>query len=120
LTDFQIRKFCDCFGQELEAQTCEYCQQTKPVKCVTHDMENWKQCHDCGTIYPKYEAKMESEIENVVETSTNPFDEGKSIVGLGNKKPKNRYQKMKERIEKEKDKDIKAEQKKGNIVTVIE
>jgi hypothetical protein len=46
--------------------------------------------------------------------------EGKSITGLGNKKPKNRYQKMKERIEKEKDEDIKAELREGNIVTIIE
>jgi hypothetical protein len=59
-----------------------------------------------------------------VETSSNPFDHGKSIVGLGNKKPKNRYkkqrQKLLDRIEKEKDSDIKAELKKGNIVEIIE
>jgi hypothetical protein len=28
----EITKFYDCFGQEIEGQTCEYCQQTKPVK----------------------------------------------------------------------------------------
>jgi len=28
----EITKFYDCFGQEFEGQTCEYCQPTKPVK----------------------------------------------------------------------------------------
>ena len=28
----EITKFYDCFGQEIEGQTCGYCQQTKPVK----------------------------------------------------------------------------------------
>jgi hypothetical protein len=48
----------------------------------------------------------------------------KLFVGLGNKKPKIRCQKEKQRlldrIEKEKDEDIKAELKKGNIVEVLE
>ena len=89
-----------------------------PGEIVTADKDNWKQCHNCGTIYPKYEAKMESEIENVVETSTNLFDEGKSIIGLGDKRKKkeNKFEKIKERIEKEKDEDFKAELKKGNTV----
>jgi hypothetical protein len=51
--------------------------------------------------------KKESMLQDFVETSDNPFDSGKSIVGLGNKKPRNRYQKERqrllERIEKEKD-----------------
>jgi hypothetical protein len=25
-------RFYDCFGQELEAKTCEYCAETKPIK----------------------------------------------------------------------------------------
>jgi len=41
------------------------------------------------------------------------FDAGKSITDLGNKKPKDRYQ-------KEKDSNIKAELKKGNILEIIE
>ncbi len=44
-------------------------------------------------------------LQNFVETTDNPFDAGKSIVGLSNKKPRNRYQsqgeKLLERIEKE-------------------
>ena len=55
-------------------------------------------------------------LQEFVETSTDPFSQGKSITGLGNKKLKSRYQKMKERIEKEKDKDIKAELREGNVI----
>jgi hypothetical protein len=68
--------------------------------------------------------KKESMLQDFVETSDNPFDSGKSIVGLGNKKPRNRYQKERqrllERIEKEKDPDIRAGLKTGNIVEIIE
>jgi len=95
-----------------------------PGEIVTDDKENWKQCHNCGQIVPIYEAKKESKLQDFVETSDNPFDSGKSITGLGNKKPKNTYQKERqrllERIEKEKDSDIKAELRKGNIVEIIE
>jgi hypothetical protein len=31
--------------------------------------------------------------------SSNPFDQGKNIVGLGNKGRKNKYQKMRERLQ---------------------
>ena len=46
-----------------------------------------------------------------VETSDNPFDSGKSITGLGNKKSANRYQKERQRLLEwieEKDPNIKA------------
>jgi hypothetical protein len=58
-----------------------------------------------------------------VETSTNPFEQGKSLVGLGNKVEKTPFkkqrQKLNDRIEQEKDEDIKSELRKGNIVTEI-
>lgn len=58
-----------------------------------------------------------------METSTNPFDQGKSLVGLGNKVEKTPFkkqrQKLNDRIEQEKDEDIKSELCKGNIVTEI-
>jgi len=50
-------------------------------------------------------------LKDFVETSRNPFDQGKSIVGLDNKIKKTprqkEKQKLKERIEQEKDEDIK-------------
>jgi hypothetical protein len=46
------------------------------------------------------------------------------VIGIGNKKPKSRVQKERQRlsyrIEKEKDEDINRELKKGNIVEIIE
>jgi hypothetical protein len=77
------------------------------------DSENWRQYWECHEIVPIYELKKESKLKDFVDTTDNPFDAGKSIVGLGNKRPKDRYQKERERllvrIEKEKDSDIKAE-----------
>lgn len=63
-------------------------------------------------------------MKDFVETSGNPFDQGKSIVGLDNKIKKTprqkEKQKLKERIEQEKDEDIKRELRKGNIVNIIQ
>ena len=63
-------------------------------------------------------------MKDFVETSSNPFDQGKSIVGLDNKIKKTprqkEKQKLKERIELEKDEDIKRELRKGNIVNIIQ
>lgn len=63
-------------------------------------------------------------MQDFVETSDNPFDKGKSITGLGikvKKSPlKRQMQKLKDRVEEEKDEDIKRELRKGNIVQIIE
>jgi len=95
-----------------------------PDQPIPSDNDPWKQCHDCGTIVPIYEAKKESKLEDFVETTSNPFDQGKSITGIGNKVIKTPFQeqrrKLKDRIEQENDEDIKQELRKGNIVTVIE
>jgi hypothetical protein len=52
--------------------------------------------------------------------SSNLFDQRQSIVGLGNKKLRNRYQKERkrllDRIEEEKDQEIKAELRIGNVI----
>jgi hypothetical protein len=84
----------------------------------------WKQCHDCGQLVPIHEAKKESMLQDLVETADNPFEQGKSIVGLGNKGTKNKYQKIRERlqerIENEPKLDIKEEIRKGNIDKIID
>lgn len=63
-------------------------------------------------------------MKDFVATSSNPFDQGKSIVGLDNKIKKTprqkEKQKLKERIEQEKDEDIKRELRKWNIVNIIQ
>jgi hypothetical protein len=69
-----------------------------------------------------YLLKKEPEIKDFVETSDNPFHQCRNVVGLDNKnrKKENKFEKLRKEIEKEKDKDIKQELKKGNIVKVIE
>lgn len=72
---------------------------------------------------PIYEAKKEGKLHDFGETSRNPFDQGKPITGIGNKVKKSPFQKqmqkLRERIEQEKDEDIKRELRKGNIVQII-
>lgn len=95
-----------------------------PGESIPHDYDLWKQCHDCGQLVPIYEVKKEAKLQDFVETSENPFDQGKTIVGLGNRGKKNKYQKMREklqeRIDNEPELGIKRELRKGNIVEIIE
>lgn len=87
------------------------------------DKELFRQCPDCGKIVPTHETKKESELEGFVETSDNPFDEGKSIVGLDNRLPKSKIQKERKRLvdrAKEKDSEIRRELLKGNIIDSIQ
>jgi hypothetical protein len=85
------------------------------------DHDSWCQCIKCGHIYPKHQTKIESKLQDFVETSSNPFDVGKHIIGLGNKRhKKNKYEKLLEDIEQEPDSDIRTELRKGNTVTIIE
>jgi hypothetical protein len=38
---------------------------------IDHDL--WIQCWTCGTIFPTYQVKNESELKDVVETTHDPF-----------------------------------------------
>jgi hypothetical protein len=84
---------------------------------VPYDHDKWKQCHECGTIVPIYEVKKESRLVDFVETSDNPFDDENTIIGLGNRRSLTAIQKEREklleRIDQEKDEDIKRELRKG-------
>ena len=95
----------------------------KPNEPVPEDYDQWRSCYGCGRTIPIYEQKLESEIEDVVESVDNPHDMGQSLLGNDNKKRKGRksdVQRLKERIEKEKDPDIKLELRSGHEVTIIE
>jgi hypothetical protein len=37
------------------------------------DYDDFKQCHECGTIVPLYEVKNQGKLEGIVEPSDNPF-----------------------------------------------
>jgi hypothetical protein len=102
------------------------------------DHESWLMCTEgCGNIYGKYEAKNESELKTNVKATDNPFDSGKSIIGLKNVDTTSRagttdYQRRKRRIKKEidsklkdsrltdQDEDIKAEIRSGKDVKILE
>jgi hypothetical protein len=40
----------------------------------------WLQCHECGNIYPVYEAKYEQTIQGFAQLTDNPFDDQKGQV----------------------------------------
>jgi hypothetical protein len=78
------------------------------------DHENWKQCHECGSIVPVYEIEKESSIKDVVETVDNPFDVGTSFLGIdsrtsvGGKNARRKRERQKE-FDAIKDPDLKRE-----------
>jgi hypothetical protein len=88
------------------------------------DYQNWCQCvSGCGKIFARHEVKVEGILTDTIEVVGNPHDKGKSIVGLGNKVRKSgrekERQKLLDKIDEEKDPEIRAELKKGNIVTIL-
>lgn len=95
----------------------------KPNEPSPEDYDQWRSCVGCGRTIPVYEQKFESVIEDVVESVGNPRDIGPTLVGNENKKRNRRksdIQRLKERIEREKDEDIKLELKQGKTVEIIE
>ena len=87
----------------------------KPNEQVPEIMINGKVVHI-------YEQKFDSGIEEVVECVDNPHDTGQTILGNENKKRSERksgMQKLKQRIERERDDDIKRGLRIGNIVKIL-
>ncbi len=88
------------------------------------DYYNWRQCKICTTIFPIYETKTESKLEDFVETSNDPFGQGKTMMGNENKKKLTPRQKeikrLKDEADKQKDPEIRAALKRGLDVYIIE
>ena|SRR5688572_23382367 len=110
---------------ELGPRIYEILKPGEKPKPLPHDANNWLQCNKpnrgCGRIYPVNQTKVESSVKDFAETQTNPHDQGRTIVGLGNKRTKkSEIQKERERqrkaIDAEKDEDIKREMRAGRIV----
>jgi hypothetical protein len=85
------------------------------------DHENWKQCHECGSIFPIYELEKEASIKDVVETVDNPFDLGKSFLGIDNRtsiggKNARKKRERQRQLEDIKDENLNAELAKGNTL----
>jgi hypothetical protein len=90
----------------------------------TPDHDKWCQCYSCGKVYARHETTPEERIKGIIPTIENPFDQGKNIVGLDNKKKKTglerERQKVLDKIEEEKDEDIKEALRHRNTVKIIE
>jgi hypothetical protein len=50
------------------------------VAKLTGNTFKWRQCHRCGKIYGRYEAKQETELTSLTEPGDNPFRFGNSKV----------------------------------------
>ena len=80
----------DSIGSEDE-QTISYCPHCEQYgfkqvlgprilmkgEPIPRDHDQWLQCRSCGIIIPIYEVKKESKLQDFVETSDNPFNQGK-------------------------------------------
>ena len=89
------------FGKtEHEIEYCQHCLDVANIRVklgkriyfpdefgnitIPPDDDNWRQCYECGRIFPIYELKKESVLEDFAEALDNPFEFGKSkIVGVG-------------------------------------
>ena len=73
-------QFCNCglFNAKRKGKHT----RPRPIPRVRY---SWKQCHDCGEIVPIFESKKECKLQDFVEICDNPFDAGKSLIGLDSK-----------------------------------
>lgn len=86
---------------------------------IPPDADKWRQCHECGTVYPKYEAKQEVELDTLTEPRDYPFKFGSSQVLTGESRKfdrsgkTQRKRKLKQDLEQYKEEDIKDALRKG-------
>lgn len=73
-------------GVKVEILQCKICADTGLQgvlgpriyginEVIPTDADNWRQCRDCGRVYPIYEVRGQSEIEVDIEPLKNPFDQ---------------------------------------------
>lgn len=104
-------KHCIKFGFQVRLKNRIY-PDNQPIPV---DHENYRQCYECGSIVPIYELEKESSIKDVVETSDNPFDQGKEFLGIDSRKARKKKQRDKQ-FEDINDENAKAELAKGNTL----
>lgn len=85
-------KHCLEFGFKVQLRNRVY-PEGEPIP-VDHDQ--WRQCHECGLIVPVYELEKDASIKDVVETVDNPFDIGKSFLGVDSRSVRRKMKKKKE------------------------
>jgi len=111
-------KHCEEFGFKVQLLNRVYAKG-EPIP-IDHDQ--FKQCHTCGTIYPVYELQKESEIKDVMETTSSPFDVAKDqFLGVGRRTSVNGIKARKKRERQQEldsinDDDVKRELAKGHAL----
>jgi hypothetical protein len=87
---------------------------------IPPDDDKFRQCHRCGKIYGRYEAKQEGKLDDFTETTDNPFNfgEGKIVTVDDNRKfdrtgRTQRKRRFKQDLSQYKEKDIKDALRKG-------
>jgi hypothetical protein len=90
---------------------------------IPPDADKWRQCHRCGTIYPRYEAKQEAELTSLTEPSDNPFKfNSSSVMSVGETRKFDRTGKrqhkkqFKQDLTQYKEEDIKDALRKGSKI----
>jgi hypothetical protein len=87
---------------------------------IPPDDDKWRQCHRCGKIYGRYEAKQETELTSLAEPGDNPFKFGNSsVMSVGEPRKfdrtgiTQRKRRFKQDLSQYKEKDIKDALRKG-------
>jgi hypothetical protein len=94
---------------------------------IPPDADDWLQCHKCGTIYPRYEAKQEGDIVTLTEPHDNPFAWGRNNIQTSDSRKFDRTCKtqtkkqFKQDLSEYKEEDIKEALRKGaKLVNYVE
>lgn len=105
-------KYCLDYGFQVPLRNRIY-PEGEPVPA---DKDQWRQCHDCGTIYPVYELEKESQLKDIVETTDNPFDSGIEFLGIDSRKSRKKRQREHDDYDYINDEDLKRELRKGHTL----
>lgn len=107
---------------EKPKRKCLYCEKLDIHVTLTPrpnynevDKDMWLYCDNCHRTYLLNETRMEGRLKASVDTKM--YEDEKTIMGLDNLTPRDRYQKQRkellERLKKEKDPDVRDLIKKG-------
>ena len=84
---------------------------------IPPDYDLWRQCHLCGSIYGRHEAKQEAELSTLTEPRDSPFTKG-LVLGVESRKFDRsgntwRKKKFNQDLEQYKEEDVKEALRKG-------
>jgi len=102
-------KHCEKFGFKVPLRNRIY-PNNEPIP---PDQDQWRQCHECGSLVPIYELEVEPVINDFVETIDDPFDNAKNtMLGVASRTVR-RKKRQKLDFDHIKELDLKKDLKKG-------